>query len=388
MNEQMPQKKMDKHCPACVRAYEGTFVVCPNDGTLLIPQQKIDKRCPACERAYEGKLVVCEYDGTLLIPVKADFSLITDPHLNDRYEVERIIHGGTNSIFTQAKDWQNSCAKVGIKVLTDIHDSDYRSARKIERFERQIERQQKLDHKNIVRILDHGKSKDGYSFIVFEFIDGFSLAKTKNAIKYLPIKYLLRALCQTCDALSYAAENGVVHNDLSPNDILLYGDPSNNLAIKITDFSKGSPLLHSDNRSLQLTEHRDYFGSPEYMSPEAGFHEELDQRSNVYSLGCILLETISTKSQLVAEHWGAVLLAKLESREYKLYEPWLDVEISAKLEAIINRCLQRQRDDRYQTLIALKKELEILFDPSETLPFDVLHKAVIESANQTTGKKR
>ena len=206
-----------------------------------------------------------------MIPIKDElaslFSLVTDSHLNDRYELERIVHGGTNSIFTQAKDWQNSCAKLAVKILTDIHGSNYRSARKIERFERQIERQQKLDHKNIVRILDHGKSTGGYSFIVFEFVDGFSLAETKNAIKYLPIKYLLRALCQTCDALSYAAENGAVHNDLSPNDILLYGDPNNNLAIKITDFSKGSPLLHNDNRSLQLTEHGDCFGSPEYMSP-------------------------------------------------------------------------------------------------------------------------
>src|SRR5512136_3438958 len=200
-------------------------------------------------------------------------------HLEGRYRIERELgRGGMATVFLAA-DLKHE-RKVAIKVL----DPEVAAAIGPERFLREIATVAKLTHPHILPLFDSGVA-DGLLFYVMPFVEGESLRDRITREKQLPVDDALRIAREVADALSYAHSRGVVHRDIKPENILLEEGHA-----VVADFG----IARAAAGAEKLTATGVMVGTPAYMSPEqAAGSRELDGRSDLYSLGCVLYEMLA-----------------------------------------------------------------------------------------------
>lgn len=166
-----------------------------------------------------------------------------------------------------------------IKTLRDNSDQKYR------RFQQEARFAARLDHPNIAKSLKFGLSS-GFTYIVYEFVEGWSLAEMLQARKSIDVDLVLSISLQLLSALSAAHGNGILHRDIKPSNILLDQD----LQVKLLDFGIG--LLEDSQSEQRITNTNQFIGTLAYTSPEGLAGHRLDQRSDLYSVGCVMYEML------------------------------------------------------------------------------------------------
>ena len=320
---------------------------------LIEKEPKHSKKfCPTCEGAFESTpMVVCPRDGTLLLPEHSE-----DAALPEKYKIVKRLAFGTVSTIFECVD-ESTNMSVAVKIPR-IGIKDPQSTLKKERFLRQVSAHKFLSHRNIVPILHDGVTDRGTPFLVFELVEGgLSLADLQGQLRDLPLSYFKEIFIQTCEALEFAHSKDILHQDLSPGDILIGKTENDGIKIKVTDFAKGAALLHGENRSQQSTARKDLFGNASFMSPEVGMSQPLTAASNVYSLGCIMYSVLSTREPFEGMHWAAIMLKKINDNQLPLELNSRDA-VSQSIEAIVAKCLKVDPHDRYQSVKELKTNLE------------------------------
>jgi len=198
-----------------------------------------------------------------------------------RYAVERELGSGGMATVYLAEDLKHR-RQVAIKVLRP----DLAAALGPERFLREIEIAARLDHPHILPLYDSGDA-DGFLYYVMPFVEGESLRDRLAREKQLPMDDALQIAREVADALSYAHKRDVVHRDIKPENILLAGDHA-----RVADFGIARAITEAGGG--RLTETGLAIGTPTYMSPEqAAGSRDLDGRSDLYSLGCVLYEMLA-----------------------------------------------------------------------------------------------
>jgi eukaryotic-like serine/threonine-protein kinase len=201
--------------------------------------------------------------------------------LADRYRVEREVGAGGMATVYLAEDLKHD-RKVAVKVLRP----ELAAAIGAERFLAEIKTTASLQHPHILPLLDSGAT-DSFLFYVMPFIAGESLRDRLTREKQLPIADAVRIATEVAGALEYAHRHGVIHRDIKPENILLYDSSA-----LVADF--GIALALSTAGGERLTSTGISVGSPAYMSPEqATAQRDLDARSDIYSLGCVLYEMLA-----------------------------------------------------------------------------------------------
>ena len=201
--------------------------------------------------------------------------------LADRYRVEREVGAGGMATVYLAKDLKHD-RKVAVKVLRP----ELAAAIGAERFLAEIKTTASLQHPHILPLLDSGAT-DSFLFYVMPFIAGESLRDRLTREKQLPIADAVRIATEVAGALEYAHRHGVIHRDIKPENILLHDSSA-----LVADF--GIALALSTAGGERLTSTGISVGSPAYMSPEqATAQRDLDARSDIYSLGCVLYEMLA-----------------------------------------------------------------------------------------------
>ncbi len=209
-----------------------------------------------------------------------------------------------------------------------------------------------LKHSNIVSINDFGITDDGTPYMVMDFLDGIDLSEILKERQSLDIPSFLKILPPILDALEHAHSRNVLHRDLKPSNIMVCQLDSATPHVALVDFGIAKML----EPAQKLTTTGMLVGSPLYMSPEQSRFEGLDARSDIYSLGCVMYESLTGKppfrgsSALETMHMHINSQPKQPSLVAKQAIPeWL--------ETAILRCLQKDKNDRYQSIADLKVDI-------------------------------
>ncbi len=255
--------------------------------------------------------------------------------LADRYRVERELGAGGMATVYLARDLRHDRA-VALKVLRP----ELAAALGPGRFLREITTTAQLAHPHILPLLDSGEA-GGMLFYVMPYVEGESLRGRLERERQLPLDDALQIACEVADALSYAHSHGVIHRDIKPENILLQGGHA-----VVADF--GIARAVNAVGGTRLTETGLAIGTPAYMSPEqASGSKDLDGRSDLYSLGCVLYEMLSGETPYTGPTAQAILAKKLS-------EPLPRVSVvretvPAGIEAALARALARTPADRFVT---------------------------------------
>jgi len=256
--------------------------------------------------------------------------------LADRYTVERMIGAGGMADVYLTHDLRHN-RKVAIKVM----HHDLAELVGVERFLQEIETTAKLQHPHILPLFDSG-SVDGTVFYVMPYVEGESLRSRLKRETHLPIADALRITREVATGLAYAHRHGVVHRDIKPDNVLFQDGQA-----VLADFGISLPAKGDDRPRARLTEVGVSLGTPSYMSPEQVTGQEVDRRSDIYSLGSVAYEMLAGQPPFTGSSVQTVL-GKLISEEPR---PVIEhrKSVPPHISAAILKALEKLPADRWQT---------------------------------------
>ena len=254
--------------------------------------------------------------------------------LNKRYQLEEQLGSGGMALVYKARDLMLE-RTVAIKVLRDDFSKDPAFR---ERFRQEAKAAANLSHPNIVTVHDFGIDQ-GYLFIVMEYVPGISLKELiQNHGRFSPSS-CTNLMVQACAGIGYAHRAGLVHCDIKPQNMLVTPDKR----LKVTDFGIARALA-----SINPREHSDLiWGSPKYFSPEQASGNSPSPASDVYSLGVIIYEMLTTQTPFVSDQVSELI--RLHRNVNPRPPSQFNSEISDQFERIILKILAKQPSARYRT---------------------------------------
>lgn len=265
-----------------------------------------------------------------------------------KYEiVERLAQGGMAEVY---RAHQTGVERSVVVKLLHYHLASTDSF--VARFRREARAIGALQHPHIVRIFDFDSEGD-LQYMVMDYIQGGTLADCLKSGERLPLVKALQLGAQLASALTYAHQQGVIHRDIKPGNIL-FSDASHNHAV-LTDFG----LAHlCDEESAHLTMTGTMIGTPTYMSPEAVRGEKCDGRSDIYSLGVVLYELLTGKPPYTANTPYSMLM-KQANEELPLPRS-LNPALPLAVEKMLLKALAKEPANRYQSAAELLDALYCL----------------------------
>jgi len=269
--------------------------------------------------------------------------------------IEKIGSGGMGVVF-RARD-AHLDREVAIKVLSPGTITDERARKHLRK---EAVALSKLNHPNIATVYDFD-TRRGVDFLVMEYIPGITLSEKLGAGP-LPEKEVVRLGMQLSDGLAAAHEQGVVHRDLKPGNLRLTSDGR----LKILDFGIAKlwrPLTETAITESSLQTHS-ISGTLPYMAPEQLLGEEVDARTDIHGAGFVLYE-MATGQRPFAEVQSGQLIGSL-MRKAPIPPTTLNPKVSAELERIIGKCVEKDPENRYQSAKELAIDLRRLGAPSTT----------------------
>ena len=276
-----------------------------------------------------------------------------DPYIGkvlaSRYSIERLLgSGGWGNVYLA--EHLTLSNKVAIKIL---HSHLAKDEDRQKRLEQEAQVLSKLDSHYIIKTIDYGLIPAPY--IVMEYFEGNSLDEILK-IENFDEGTAIEIIEQICLGLQAAHTAGLVHRDLKPSNVLI-ANHSGKRKAKLLDFGIAK-IAVSDSQASKLTATGEILGSPPYMSPEQWTARPTDQRSDIYSLGCLMYEVLSGKVIFEGANSFEYLNLHLTEEPKTFKEVAPERKVSPELEAIVRNCLQKEPQDRYDSTGEILDDLQ------------------------------
>lgn len=276
---------------------------------------------------------------------------MTESLFVDRYRLIRQIGSGGMGVVFEAED-QLLKKIVAIKTIKrGTLSSDL-----IMRFQREAHALAALNHPNLVPIFIFGITDDNQPYLVMQYEQGKPLSELIEARGRLPVYKSINIFLKLASAIQHAHEHGVLHRDLKPSNVILKNYERENPDVILIDF--GIAMVANNNSMDSLTKTGILLGTPAYMSPEQVAGKELDERSDIYSLGCVMYETLTGLQPFSGGSALELLSKKTTQNAPSINDAVMDVAFPAALEAIVAKCLEREPSSRYESVRELKSDLQ------------------------------
>lgn len=313
------------------------------------------KLCMMCHLQFGNEQEICPKDNIPLIALGNDPLLGTT--IQQRYRLDAIIgRGAMGMVYLATQELIDR--QVAIKVL---HSHLVSESESLKRFHQQAKAASRLHHPHIVTLYDYGIIPGGQPYIAMDLLKGQTLAELLEEKGTLPLSDLLPIFKQICEALADAHKHGVVHRDVKPDNIVLETREDGKYWVKVVDFGIAKLMRTAGETQPRITKTGAVCGSPAYMSPEQYQGLDVDQASDIYSLGAVLFECLTGKLPFTS-----IDLVGLMSQHLTEAPPLLSNYQSGlppSLEKMVNRALaknpqdrQASMDDFYAELLASSKE--------------------------------
>lgn len=309
------------------------------------------KKCPKCNADNPGTATFCAYCGTQLPSLEKlevtetmeapKEELTTGSRFAGRYQIiEELGRGGMGRVY-KATDTKIS-EKVALKLIKPEIASDKKT---LERFANELKIARKIVHKNVGRMYDINEEK-GTHYITMEYVSGQDLKGFIRQSGQMGVGTAISIIKQVCDGLSEAHKAGVTHRDLKPSNIMI--DKEGN--VRIMDFGIARSLKEKGITGAGMM-----IGTPEYMSPEQAEAKEVNQRSDIYSLGVILYEMVTGRVPFEGD--TALSIAMKHKSEVPKNPKEYNAQIPDDLTKLILKCLEKDEGNRYQSAGEIQSEL-------------------------------
>ena len=379
-------------CPKCNRHFTDNRMFCPDDGARLTDAQQAGGDNPApmpdtlddfegaetvvseprseqassashTRREAPPELTGSNPDNRTDSNNSRDLSMDTSDLIGERLFgeyaiVDKLGEGGMGAVYLAQQ--ASIDQKIAVKVLHEEAANDHEM---VQRFHREAQVVSILTHPNIIRVFIFGRTPGGLLYLAMEYVNGIPLRDVIDGGMIDEMR-VIKIMKQMCSALSEAHDFGVIHRDLKPDNVLLTEWRGDEDFVKILDFGIAK-LKQPDNKEEQqkLTQAGIVYGTPEYLSPEQAQALDLDNRTDLYSLGCMLYEMMTGYLPFDADKPVKIMTAHV----YEEVTPPSQVapnRVSPTMENIIMKALAKDPDDRFQdgmemfeALVAREREI-------------------------------
>jgi serine/threonine protein kinase len=308
------------------------------------------KKCPRCGAEFPDTTTLCTADGSGL---EATGDPLVGETLAGKYRVEeRISVGGMGTVYRGTHILMGK--KVAIKVLRPSLAADEKI---VARFSREARAASKISHPHALSVTDFGEDEGGVVFLIMEFLNGRTLKEVIRQESPLPLPRVVAIMRQVGSALEAAHAEGVVHRDLKSDNIMLLNTSGADYA-KVLDFGIAKIQEAAGEVDPGLTSPDLIIGTPQYMSPEqCSQSEQIDSRSDIYSLGVILFEMLVGHVPFAGDSPTAVMLKHLQEAPPSVLDERKDLPNGVAI--VVAKALAKRKEDRYQTAGELVEDLVI-----------------------------
>jgi serine/threonine-protein kinase len=318
------------------------------------------KLCLVCHLNFPDEQETCPKDNMNLVPIAED--PLIGSVIQDRYKIESIIGKGSMGIVYKASQ-ELIGREVAIKVLHAHLVSDGES---LKRFHQQARAASRLNHPHIITLYDYGVLGSGQPYIVMDLLKGSTLATLLEERDYLPVEEALPIFKQVCDALADAHKHGVVHRDVKPENIVIEDSPAQKSSVKVVDFGIAKLIQGTDETVPRITRTGTVCGSPAYMSPEQFQGIDVDHRSDIYSLGIVLYETLTGRLPFTAPDLITLMGQHVGEPAPKLRAVRPDLDFRPALEKMVDRSLAKDPENRQKSMDDFYDELQTAASDKKT----------------------
>jgi serine/threonine protein kinase len=264
------------------------------------------------------------------------------------YRIERVLGAGGMGVVYLAVDTRlgrRAAVKQLLPALSTSHEI-------VERFFNEAKAAASIDHPSIVEVYDVGWHSDGSAFFAMKLLDGETIGKRMRTSRGLPLELVATIGRQVATALAAAHARGIVHRDLKPDNIMLVRDDEIVIGERAIVLDFGIAKLFADGESTGKTRTGVFMGTPAYMSPEqCRGAADLDHRTDIYALGCIVFEMLTGRSPFIGQGHGEIVgmhqyVPAPAVRSFR-------ADIPEAFDAIVQRALAKSPGDRFATMMEL-----------------------------------
>lgn len=353
----------------------------PSAEPSSIPELKTKLWALSYERA--SNIVCCDNCGTTSTVTRLvansnpatlhgaeDLSQLSAPTcIDNRFEIIRQLGSGGMGAVYLVND-RILKKPFALKMLReDLHKAGDVSLDK--RFEMEAKAALEMTHVNVVGAYCQGRHQSGAPYLVMDYIEGQSLADVLSKERCIEVHSALNIFIQVCQALSHAHTKSLIHRDLKPANILLQQITTSGAVVKLVDFGIAKSIPLFDQETHGLTSTGMLIGSPSYMSPEQCVGEDLGEQSDIYSLGCVMYETLTGQPPFSAKNSIKTIMDHVKSDPARFASKIRIIDQTADgkfdiagyrlaIESVVLKCLEKDPGRRYQSADELRLDLECL----------------------------
>src|SRR5438093_1255470 len=319
--------------------------------------------CLRCKHPIDSALEVCPNCGDRVTSFQRTYAARL---IDGKYQIlDRLGVGGMGEIFKVRHIHLNE-----LRVIKIMRPNVAADDQGLQRFLQEARTSTMIKHRNLAMLYDFAQLDDGSYYMVWEFIDGVNIQKWISTNGPAPPRLAIEISVQALTGLDHLHSMGLIHRDISPENIMLSQDHHGKLLVKVIDFGIAKSLAEGE-AGQGLTQTGMFLGKLKYASPEqAGFLKEgehLDPRSDLYSFGIVMYEMLAGKAPFQATNPHGYILKHVTEKPMPIVAMNAEVKIPAQLEDIVMRSLEKGRDQRFATAAEFATALEAV---RNTIPPD------------------